>query len=253
MMSYFYVYKASQWKKWMVIIVFSFFTAFFLWSSQTSPFVGTNSDQETVLAKGNKDEPYIALTFNISWGEEKVYDILKQLDDHNAQATFFVSGEWAERHPDILEEIIDGKHELGMLGYRYKSYVEQDIDQVRKDLNEAQEIFTKLGYDDVNLLRAPNGHLNKEVVELAEDQGFQVVQWNVNPNDWKNPGTGVIIDHIMKETSNGDIILLHASDAAKQTADSLKTILPGLKNKGQEFVSISELMSQAHTESKIVE
>ncbi len=205
------------------------------------------------MTKGNANESNIALTFNISWGEDRVHDILNQLNEKNVQATFFVNGEWAERHPDILEKITEDKHDLGILGYQYKSYLDQNIDQVKADLRKAREAFDKLGYEDVDLLRPPSGHFNKEVIELAENMDYKVIHWNVNTNDWKNPGTDTIVDTVMKSTTNGDILLLHASDSAKQTANALKTILPGLKNKGFSFVSITELINQAHAEPKLVE
>src|SRR5699024_7742533 len=151
-----------------------------------------------------------ALPIYISWGEERVHDILQQLETDQVQATFFVSGEWAERHPDILKKIVEGQHELGMLGYRYKSYLDQEIDQVRKDLLHAKEVFKKMGYEDMELLRTTSCHFNKEIIELAENLGFKVIHWNVHPHDWKNPGTEAIVDYVMRETSNGDIILLHA-------------------------------------------
>lgn len=252
-MKYFYVIHANKWKRTFIIVLFAFFAAVFLWAERGGIWSVFNDAEETVLSKGNANEENIAITFNISWGEEKVHDILEQLAEHKVRATFFVSGEWAERHPDILKKIVENEHELGMLGYRYKSYLDQEIDQVRKDLIYAKEIFHKLGYDDVNLLRTPSGHFNKEIVDLANQLGFEVIYWNRNPQDWKNPGTKAIVDQVMSETTNGDIILLHASDSAKQTANALKTILPGLKNKGFNPVSITELLNQAHAETKLVE
>src|SRR5690625_217470 len=252
-MQHFYTLRFNRWKRWMVIVLFALFTATFIWFEQNGTFSVFSKDEPTALTKGNANETNISLTFNISWGEEKVHSILKQLEQNQVQATFFVSGEWAERHPEILEKITEGKHELGMLGYRYKSYLDQEIEEVRKDLLHAEEIFDKLGYEDVELLRTTSRHFNKEIIELAEEMGYKVIHWNVNPHDWKNPGTQTIIDNVMSETANGDVILMHASDSAKQTAESLQKILPGLKNKGFEFVSISELINQAHAESKLVD
>src|SRR5690625_1986858 len=139
-----------------------------------------------------------------------------------------------------------------MLGYRYKSYLDQEIDQVRKDLYYAQEIFKKLGYPNIELLRTPSGHFNKEIIALAGQLGYKVIHWNINPHDWKNPGTDIIVNTVMEKTTNGDILLLHASDSVKQTAKALQTVLPGLKNKGLEFVTISELYSQARAEERRV-
>jgi peptidoglycan-N-acetylglucosamine deacetylase len=251
--NHFYVIRFNRMKRLALIIVLAFFTAGFLWVENNGSLSIFSSDKPVALTKGNANEPNIALTFNISWGEEKVYDILKQLEQNQVKATFFVSGEWAEKHPDILKKITEGKHEIGMLGYRYKSYLDQEINQVRKDIQYAKEVFGKLGYKDLELVRAPHGHFNDEVIELAEGLGNKVIHWNVNPNDWQNPGTQKIVDHVMSNTKNGDIILLHASDSAKQTAESLKVILPGLKNKGFQFVTVSELMNQAHAKSKIIE
>jgi len=229
------------------------FAAMLIWAERGGSFAVFLERAPAALAKGSSNEKAAALTFNISWGEKKADGILDELKKQNVQATFFVSGEWAERHPDIVKRIIDEKHELGMMGYRYKSYVEQEIEEVRRDLLHAQEIFKKLGLEDVRLLRPPNGHFNKEVIKLAEELGYTVVHWSINTNDWQNPGTDRLIDQVMSDTSNGDIVLLHASDSAKQTANALKTILPGLQNKGLKLVVVSEMIRQAHAESKLVD
>ncbi|MDC3417835.1 polysaccharide deacetylase family sporulation protein PdaB [Aquibacillus salsiterrae] len=250
-MQHFFVFTVKNWKKWGLVLTAALFSAIFLLVETESSFsVFSSKENPAALSKGSEKDPNIGLTFNISWGNEMVEPILEKLDKYDVKATFFVAGEWAERHPDLLEKIEEDGHEIGMLGYRYKSYLKQEIEQVRRDLTLAKDTFSKLGYSDIKLLRTPSGHLNEEVLKLAENQGYQVIQWNINPNDWKNPGTQNIVDNIMKQTSNGDIILLHASDSVKQTPKALDTILPGLKNKGFNFVSISELISRADTKSK---
>ncbi|WP_047981921.1 polysaccharide deacetylase family sporulation protein PdaB [Ornithinibacillus contaminans] len=252
-MNHFYVIRFHKWKHWTLIVLLAFFTAGFIWFGSTGPFSLFSKDNPVALTKGSSDEPNIALTFNISWGEKKVFDILKQLKQHQVKATFFVSGEWAEKHPNILAKISEDKHEIGMLGYRYKSYLDQELDQIRKDLTYAKDIFGKLGYKNIKLLRAPHGHLNDDVIKLAEELKYNVIHWNINPNDWQNPGTQVVVDQVMSKTTNGDIILLHASDSVKQTAEALETILPGLQNKGFTFVTVSEMLHHAQAKSKIVE
>jgi len=252
-MEHFYTIRFNRWKRWLVVIGLALFTAGFFFFYNNGAFSVFSAEETGAFSKGNADEESIGLTFNISWGEEKVYDILDQLEEHQVQATFFLSGEWAERHPEIVEKISEGEHEIGMLGYRYKSYLDQETEQIRNDLAQANEVFEKLGYEDVRLLRTPSGHFNKDIIDLAEQMNYQVIHWNVNPNDWENPGTDFITDDVMKETENGDIILLHASDSAKQTAEALQTILPGLKNKGFQFVSVTELLNQAHADAELVE
>jgi len=252
-MEHFYVWQWRRWKRWLVVVFFAMFAATLVWFERGGSFAVFLDQAPAALAKGNKAEKAVALTFNISWGDHKAQGILNELKKKNVQATFFVSGEWAERHPDLIKRIIEEKHELGMMGYSYKSYLDQEVEEVRADLIKARELFDKLGLEEVNLLRPPNGHFNKDVIKLAEEMGYTVIHWSINPNDWRNPGTDQLIDQIMSETSNGDIVLLHASDSAKQTEKALGTILPGLKNKGLRLVVISEMIRQAEAKSTLVD
>lgn len=251
-MGHFYVFNFRKWRWWSILIVVACMLAFFLWFQRAIIFPFFYNDQPAAVAKGSHKQPHIALTFNISWGDEKVKDILDQLEANDIQATFFVSGEWAERHPHILEKISDGSHEIGMLGYRYKSYLKQEIDVVRRDLFQAKQVFGKLGYDDIKWLRPPSGHFDDKIEELTERLGMTLIHWTIDPNDWENPGTDMIVESVMKDISKGDIILLHASDAAKQTADALKKLAPMIRDNNLSFVTISELINQVETETNIV-
>ncbi|MEQ6376656.1 polysaccharide deacetylase family sporulation protein PdaB [Bacillaceae bacterium S4-13-56] len=249
-MAHFYTFRWNRWKMWMVVVIASLFSALYLFFETSGAYSVFSSDEEPrALLKSGQDENEIALTFNITWGQERVLDILETLNKHGVKATFFVSGEWAERHPDLLEAIIEDKHELGMLGYRYKSYVKMEKDQVRKDLLYAKEVFKKLGYDDITMVRPPNGHFNKEILTLAEQLGFKVIHWSLNTEDWRNPGTSAIVDTVVSEVKGGDIILLHASDTVKYTDKALNEMIPILKQKKLSFVPISHYLSQAESNS----
>lgn len=253
-MSFFYAWdlNLSKRKPFLVTATMIIILAFFLWFNRTNLFPIAQENLPTVFTKGNKEHEDVSLTFNISWGDEKVYDILAVLEKEKAVATFFVSGEWAERHPEIIEKILEQKHEIGMLGYRYKSYLDQDLQRIRQDLYLAQDVFRKLGLENIRLLRAPKGHLNEEIIELAKNLGFTVIHWNVNPKDWENPGTDEIVQRVLNNTKSGDIILLHASDAAKQTSKALESILPELRKKQYKLVTISELISQVQVSEKLI-
>lgn len=249
-MSHFYTIRLNRWKMWMVVVIASLFSAFYLFFETSGTYSVFSSEEEPrALLKSGQEDNEVALTFNITWGQERVLDILETLKKHDVKATFFVSGEWAERHPDLLEAITKEKHELGMLGYRYKSYVKMEKDQVRKDLLYAKEIFKKLGYKDLNMVRPPNGHFNKEILTMAEQLGFKVIHWSLNTEDWRNPGTNAIVDTVVSEVKGGDIILLHASDTVKYTNKALNEMIPILKQKKLSFVLISHYLSQAESNS----
>src|SRR5699024_8716344 len=159
-------------RRQVYIMTVSLVFVFFLFINNIGIF--KQSHEPTVLLKGNEKSQNISLTFNISWGEQKLIDIIDVLKEHDVQATFFVRGEWAERHPDLLKLITDNHHELGMLGYRYKNYVEQNIEDIRRDLHYARDVFKRLGYEDLRLLRTPTGMFNKDVIDLAKNLQYKV-------------------------------------------------------------------------------
>ncbi|MYL39671.1 polysaccharide deacetylase family protein [Halobacillus litoralis] len=240
----FYTWKTERLKRYGIVALLALFCALALWIGRWEQLPAfSNNGEPRALIQGSGDQDHIALTFNISWGTDKVNEVLKQLEAHQVQATFFLSGEWAERHPDIVKTIQEGKHEIGMMGYTYESYLEKEPNQVAGDLKKADEAFAKLGLDDIQWIRPPHGHMNKDVLKTIEQNGMQAVQWSLNPRDWENPGTNTIIDAVLNESSKGDIIVMHASDSVKQTPKALEVILPGLKQKGLTFVSITELAS----------
>lgn len=251
-MNGFYVWNVRKGKRF-IIMGLALFTALFLLIEENGIYQPFSKTQQTALTKGNTKDNKIALTFNISWGEEKVIDILDVLAAEKVRATFFVSGEWAERHPQIIERITDDDHELGMLGYRYKSYLDQEIEQVRKDIIYAREVFKKLSYGDITYLRPPSGHFNKEIIQLSEQLGYDVIHWSVNPHDWENPGVKEITEHVVTNTANGDILLFHASDSAKQTAEALQRIVPDLRAKNLDLVTVSGLISGVSMKEKVIE
>lgn len=252
-MGHFYVWKFSRRNKIVVLLTLSLLCALLIYIKPLQIYSVFKEDESVAITRGNVKENNVSLTFNISWGEEKVYDILKVLEEQEVRATFFVSGEWAERHPQILESIVEGEHEVGMLGYRYKSYLEQDIEEVKRDIQEAIQVFNKLGFDHLTYIRPPSGHFNKEIIETIEQIGLEPIHWSVHPDDSENPGVKIISSHLIEEVSGGDIVLLHASDSAKQTAEALESVIPKLRDTGLLFVTLSELIHEISTEEKLIE
>lgn len=252
-MQHFYVWKFKARYGFLFIFLFLFITFLFIYMKPFPILSVFQEDEPTAVTKGNEANNKVSLTFNISWGDTKVYDILKSLKQYDIQATFFVSGEWAERHPHILENIAEEKHEIGMLGYRYKSYVDQDIENVKEDIQEAIQVFNKLDFDYINYIRPPSGHFNKEIIELIEQIGLEPVHWSVHPNDSENPGTEIITTQLLDDIGSGDIVLLHASDAAKQTAEALDIVIPNLQEKNFQLVTLSELIDEVEMDEQLIE
>ncbi|MNI78534.1 Peptidoglycan-N-acetylglucosamine deacetylase [compost metagenome] len=75
--------------------------------------------------------------------------------------------------------------------------------------------------------------------------GYKVIQWDTDSQDWMNKGTDVIVKRVVDKAHPGDIILLHASDSVKQTHEALPVIIDQLRQKGYEFVTVTDLLEEA--------
>lgn len=246
-MKFFFVLNGKSIKQALIIMIAALFTAWFFYVESIAQVpVFSTEDGPKAVYKGEKD---IALTFNIGWGDEKAEPILDVLKKENVQsATFFLSGAWAERHPDTVNRIVKEGYEIGMLGYDYKDYTEIEESKIRQDLSKAQEAFKKLNVKEIELVRAPTGHFDKRTLNIAEKMGYTVVHWSLDSKDWTNPGVGQIVENISK-AKKGDILLLHASDSAKQTAAALPGIIDEIQNKNLKMVSVSEMIANGTAKS----
>ncbi|MBG9657187.1 polysaccharide deacetylase family sporulation protein PdaB [Cytobacillus firmus] len=246
-MNFFYVLNGKSLKQISLVVIAAFFTAWFLFMQSIVHLPAFSAkDGPKAIYKGEKD---IALTFNIGWGDVKAEPILDILKKENVKsATFFLAGSWAERHPELVSRIVKEGYEIGILGYGYEDYTELEEDKIRRDLAKAQEAFRKLNIKDIKLVRAPTGHFDQKTLKVADRMGYTVVHWSVDSKDWTNPGVERIAENVSK-AKKGDIVLLHASDSAKQTAKALPIILNDVESKGLSFVSVSEMIANAETKT----
>ncbi|MCL6571184.1 MAG: polysaccharide deacetylase family sporulation protein PdaB [Bacillus sp. (in: Bacteria)] len=246
-MNFFFVLNGKSLKNISLLIIAAFFTAWFLFIENLAqiPVFSTKEGPKAVY-RGEKD---LALTFNIGWGDEKAVPILDTLKKENVKsATFFLAGSWAERHPEIVSRIVSEGYEIGSLGYTYEEYTDLEDVKIGQDIAKAQEAFKKLNVKEVTLLRAPTGHFDERTLKIAKRYGYTVVHWSVDSKDWNNPGIGAIVENV-KRAKKGDIILLHASDSAKQTAKALPLILADIHQKGFKIVSVSEMIANGEAQS----
>lgn len=64
-------------------------------------------------AIGNKEKPYIYLTFDVGYDGGYTDHILDVLKENNVKATFFVTGQFAKTSMDTIKRMIDEGHNVG--------------------------------------------------------------------------------------------------------------------------------------------
>jgi len=186
----------------------------------------------------------VALTFDISWGNQTPIPVIDILKENHVKSTFFLSGPWVKQYPEIPQRIKADGHEIGSHGYRHINLSTLSKAEIKEEIMKAHANINEVTGVNANLIRTPNGDYNDQVIEAAHECKYEVIQWSVDSLDWMNPGVASITGRVSKKVHPGAIILMHASDTCKQTVEALPTVIKDLKAQGYEFVTVSELMKQ---------
>lgn len=75
--------------------------------------------------------------------------------------------------------------------------------------------------------------------DVAEKTGLPIILWSIDTLDWQNRNHDVIFNTVLDQVNDGDIVLMH--DLYKSTAEAVRRIIPALKRKGYQLVTVSEL------------
>ncbi|WP_040953092.1 polysaccharide deacetylase family sporulation protein PdaB [Gorillibacterium massiliense] len=252
-MNSFYVFNGKKLKQLFIVMVTLVFAAGIIYSEKENLSVFDQKEPAAVF-NVKTDKKMIALTFDISWGEkrpEQIADVLKKKGV--ADATFFLSSAWSESHPKVVEKLVKDGFEIGSHGHKHENYSKLKPNEVREQIVTAHRILTDLTKKAPTLIRLPNGDFNKEVLQTANELGYSVIQWDTDSHDWENPGVDTIVNRVLSGAHPGDIVLLHASDTCQQTDEALPIIIDKLRAQGYDFVSVSELLNQAHVQQREVQ
>ncbi len=196
-----------------------------------------------IFSSVDTDEHLIALTFDDGPHETNTSRVLDLLESEGVKATFFVVGENAAAHPEIVERIISDGHEIGnhtykhtYLGGKNKTVVEHEIDLCD------DEIFNHCEYSS-KLLRPPGGIYDTTVSSVCAERGYTMVLWSIDTRDWSGADATSIEKTIMDNIDDGSIILCHDFTSFKSnTIEALEVVIPKLKKLGYRFVTVSELI-----------
>jgi polysaccharide deacetylase family sporulation protein PdaB len=251
-MNVFYTINGKKLKQAAFLIVAVIFAASVIYVERHHVTVFSH-DEPAAIYSVNTDQKVIALTFDISWGDRTVIQVLDALKEKGVEkATFFLSSPWSKQHPEITERIVKEGFEIGSHGHVYANYSTFSDEEIRKQLMTANQILLETTGRQPTLLRLPNGDYDKRVLQEANRLGLTVIQWDTDSLDYRNPGVDNIVNRVVSQAHPGDIVLLHASDTAEQTHLALPKIIDKLRAMGYTFATVSELINHTALNSREV-
>jgi peptidoglycan/xylan/chitin deacetylase (PgdA/CDA1 family) len=216
-----------------------------------------------IINHGSRSEKVVVLTFDADmtpkmqkdlksgrvkkWYDERIIQILEK---NSVPATIFATGLWAQTYPEAVKKIAKnslfeiGNHSFSHPAFKSPCYGLAPVKGKEGEVIKTQAILYKLTGQKPKFFRFPGGCFTDEDVSLINNLGLQVIGWDVISGDSVFKNERQISDKVLKEATNGSIVVMHLSDGpnAPKTSAALPAIIKGLKEKGFSFVSLSRLM-----------
>lgn len=183
----------------------------------------------------------VYLTFDD--GPDPVYTPAVQavLARYKVRATFFVIGQSVEKYPEVVRATAAAGHLVANHTFthpRLKGIGQPEFDAEIEATDRAMR--RALGGAPAPLMRPPYGSTDEFTQSYAESHGLRMVLWDVDPNDWAEPGAAAITSHVLQEVCPGAVILLHDGGGDRSgTVAALSAIIPALLDQGFLFDTIA--------------
>ncbi len=175
----------------------------------------------------------VALTFDDGPGGNtgQVLDLLHQYGIH---ATFCIIGRQVAANAALIRRIVADGHTLCNHTWDHdESLRTRSAAQITAELQKTNDaIHAVVPGAKIEYFRNPGGNFSPQTIAIAQSMGMKSIYWNVDPQDWRRPGTSAIINNVLGHTSRGSIVLMHDGGGDRsQTVAALRTILPDLKQR----------------------
>jgi peptidoglycan/xylan/chitin deacetylase (PgdA/CDA1 family) len=192
-----------------------------------------------VVWRVDTDEPLVALSFDDGPHPVHTRQVLAILARHQAHATFFLIGDRAAAHPELVAAIKAGGHEVGN-HYLHRGTTLAAGASFRGKLVQAEQA---IGPSPPKLFRPPSGLAWPSQLREVRDLGYVAVLGSAYPHDPARPPVRYIEWLVKKNLVPGAIVILHdgISDASR-SIQALPGILAEGERRGLHFVTVGALL-----------
>ena len=236
-------------RRWLVGMFLSLLAvlAFFIWASadiDSGVYVDCS-------CYGSADRRCVSLTFDDGPDEIMTPKVLDVLCKYNVKATFFIIGEKAEKHPDIVRRIVNEGHIIGAHSWSHSCYFPiQSPQTIYNELCKCEELIYDLTGKRILLFRPPFGVTNPLVAKAVEAKEFKCVGWSIRSLDTDESEDRLdVFKRVVRKLHNGGVILLH--DRCDNADQLLEMLISELLNKDYDIINLDEMFEIDPYQSEI--
>ena len=122
-------------------------------------------------------------------------------------ATFFMLGESARKHPNVVQQVAEEGHAIGNHSWDHPSFPLISGRERRAQIRACASVIAPYGGQ--RLFRPPYGHQSVASRLDALWLGYPVVTWNVVAEDWCDRDADWMANRLVKQIRPGSVVVLH--------------------------------------------
>ncbi|MEG2144754.1 MAG: polysaccharide deacetylase family protein [Oscillospiraceae bacterium] len=186
-----------------------------------------------------EDSPTISLTFDEGYENGFTPRILDILKEKEVKATFFITGDYYRRAPELIRRMIDEGHTVGSHSDKHIDFTKASTEDCIADLTLLHENIRKDFDYEMRCFRFPTGAFSQRSLELIKDLGYKSVFWSFGYKDW-DPKVQMKPEEALEKLKSslhpGEVLLLHPVGETNCTI--LGDFIDSVKEKGYEFTTV---------------
>lgn len=186
----------------------------------------------------------VALTFDDGPHPVHTREVLDTLDAFGAKATFFVLGEKAAKHRDVVREIAARGHTIGVHGFTHDALLMMRSERrIRDDIERTMNVVREETGEVPRFIRPPLGFTSPRTAAVSRALGLGLVGYSARAYDGLETSFDRLVLRVAPKIRDGAVVLLH--DAAEQGdrrpmgVVALPTILERMQALGLRGVALS--------------
>ncbi len=201
------------------------------------------------VSHGPRSGHRVALSFDDGPDPEVTPQVLDALAQYGARATFFTIGRALQAQPLLARRITAEQHELGNHSWAHSRWqnffgAQRLESEIERGAGPIAAITGNMGQP---LYRPPMGLKSPPLARAARRMQLTLVAWSLHSHDSRGSDPRRIAQRVLENIRPGDIVLMHdghdlPGHHRPATALALPHILLGLREKGLQSVTISELL-----------
>lgn len=199
---------------------------------------------DKVILKGKGNKKIVALTFDDGPDRNVTPKIIDVLNEYNVKGTFFFQGDKIQNNEDIVRKAFKYGNQIAGHSFSHPMFTKISKEQIIRELTKTNNLINSCIGKIPVYFRPPYGDIDENTLKYLEDNSNAII-WSLDTFDWVKGTTAAeiakfVVDYIEPE----DIILMHSNNGKQETLKAVPLIIKGLKDKGYEFVTVSEMLKK---------